>query len=73
MPAAETVRWVQGHWLLMSWRRLSCREETVQAETRFDIRSESGTVSSGGVKPNFSFQSGQTDITAYLLTGCPWI
>ena len=49
MPAAETVWWVLGRWMLI-WCRSSCCEAAVQAETRHDILPQPGTSSSGGIK-----------------------
>lgn len=50
MAAAETIRWDQGHLMLMWWSRLSCHEPTVPVETRHYILPETGTSSSGGVE-----------------------
>lgn len=63
MPAAETARWDQGHWMPM-WCRLSCCGEAVQAETHRDIPPQSGTSSSGGVKENVHL--GQTEVKIIL-------
>lgn len=49
MPAAETVWWVPGRWMLI-WCRSSCCEAAVQVETRHDILPQLGTSSSGGIK-----------------------